>query len=311
MQKLFGLKRGKARNAWNVRRTLNQIPGNGTTEEKHNLRNIAMSGMNLEIEDDERNRKWFSSSSKQEILSGTDFVFQSEFQFLRYIELPLTTKERFFTFVKTPSTWMTWVTNWKVSINQITLLFNFFLLKKITPPLSILSAFSSIFYKFYNISSFRSAMPQNWMAHKSRSGTNTSFSFSVKFRTIKGTFFHFFAGPSLCVEDRACPVISSKYLCSPSTPQRRLFSRTHKTLRQCVDDQSIFSGNFLPLGVLILLFLFVKKWKSYSGWLWWKQLTCSRLCLRQWLLFTRNEHTNGNTLRQKIHAAEKEQEIYV
>ena len=189
MQKLFGLKRGKARNAWNVRRTLNQIPGNGTTEEKHNLKNIDMSGMNLEIEDDERNRKWFSSSSKQEILSGTDFVFQLEFQFLRYIELPLTAKEWFFTFVKTPSTWMTWVTNWKVSINQITLLFNFFLLKKITPPLSILSAFSSIFYKFYNISSFRSAMPQNWMAHKSLSGTNTSFSFSVKFRTMKGIFF--------------------------------------------------------------------------------------------------------------------------
>ena len=131
---------------------------------------------------------------EQEILSGTDFVFQSEFQFLRYIELPLTTKECFFTFVKTPSTWMTCVTNWKVSINQITLLFNFFLLKKITPPLSILSAFSSIFYKFYNISSFRSAIPQNWMAHKSRSGTNTSFSFSVKFRTIKGTFFIFLLG---------------------------------------------------------------------------------------------------------------------
>ena len=118
MQKLFGLKRGKARNAWNVRRTLNQIPGNGTTEEKHNLRNIAMSGMKLEIEDDERNRKWFCSSSKQEILSGTDFVFQLEFQFLRYTELPLTTEEWFFTFVKTPSTWMTCVTNWKVSINQ-------------------------------------------------------------------------------------------------------------------------------------------------------------------------------------------------
>ena len=104
MQKLFGLERRKARNAWNVRRTLNQIPGNGRTQEKHNLRNIAMSGMKLEIEDDERNRKWFCSSSKQEIPSGTDFVFQPEFQFLRYIELPLTTKEWFFTFVKTPST---------------------------------------------------------------------------------------------------------------------------------------------------------------------------------------------------------------
>ena len=112
------------------------------------------------------------------------------------------------------------------------------------------------------------------------------------------------------MEDRACPVISSKYLSKPSKHHTDAFSRTNKTLRQSVEYQSIFSGNFLPLGVLILLFLFVKKWKSYSGWLWWKQLTCSRLCLRQWLLFTRNEHTSGNTLRQKIHAAEKEQEIY-
>ena len=135
---------------------------------------------------------------------------------------------------------MTCVTNWKVLINQITLLFNFFLLKKITPPLSILSASSSIFYKFYNIPSFRSAIPQNWMAHKGRSGTNTSFSFSVKFRTIKGTFFHFFAGPSLCVEDRACPVISSKYLSKPSTHHRDAFFPEHIKLRYNVLNTRVF-----------------------------------------------------------------------
>ena len=161
---------------------------------------------------------------------------------------------------------MTCVTNWKVLINQITLLFNFFLLKKITPPLSILSASSSIFYKFYNISSFRSAIPQNWMAHKSRSGTNTSFSFSVKFRTIKGTFLHFFSGPSLCVEDQACPVISCKYLSTPSTHHRDAFFPEHiKLWDNVLNTRVFFSGNFLPLGVLILFFLFVKKWKSYSG----------------------------------------------
>ena len=71
----------------------------------------------------------------------------------------------------------------------------------------------------------------------------------------KRNFFHFFAGLlSLCVEDRACPVISSKYLSKPSTHHTdAFFSELIKLWDNVLNTRVFFQGiSYL----LVFLFCF-------------------------------------------------------